>query len=307
MLITKRIETKVDIHNEMSFARDKNSLLYTLAARFEGKCYRSCLITKILSIVRRSELMVNGEGGSIDVMFEVQGIVLQPGWIITDAVIVNKSSNMGIEVLVATTPHANITFLGEKYLDSVRVGQHLPLMVLMSGYSLYESKIKVHATPKLHMNPPKYFKVHDDDVDVGMLADLLDQIKTMEKQCEPLRTQKSWKFFTDLMYAYKKTPPSAAAIIKDNVNVMDLIQKIKQYTVVGYDNSVDQHKGLVACSAPTNIVPTTIATNTGIVSVMLESYLNGLRVIYELITTHNTPESLADHKNIWLVMNHIKL
>jgi hypothetical protein len=305
MHITKRIETKIDIHNVLSFSSDKNSLLYTLAERYEGKCYRSCLITSVTSIVRRSNMMLNDVGGSIDVMFEVEGIVLQPGYIITDALVVNRASNMGIETIIATTKYANISIIGDRHLDSVKVGQYLPVVVSDVGYMLYEPKISVRATSSIHSVIPKYFKVQTDDVDVNMLSGLLKQINLMEAKCNTL-DRKSWKYFDDLLYAYKKQPERAGEIISGGIKVTDLVNSIKDYKYIGCDNSVHRTTGLASAVVPADIVPCDIAGNTAIVSYLLETYYYGLKTIHDIIALHDG-NSLVTHKNIWLIMNHIKL
>ncbi len=306
MLINKRIETKLDIHNVLAFTSDKNSLLYTLAERYEGKCYRACLVTKVLSIVRRSNMMVTEAGGSIDVMFEIEGVVMQPGYVIVDALVVNRSSNMGNEQIIATTKYADISIVGDRHLDSVRVGQYLPVMVCDSGYILYEPRISVRATSAIHVAIPKYFKVQTDDVDATVLSAQLEQIKQMEDKCKVLN-QKSWKFFNDLLYTYKKQPERGGNIIKSGIKVADLINTIKNHSHVGYDNAVNGTLGLASTELPNGVTPCDIATNTAIILHLLESYYNSLRVMYEIITLHETDDSLTKHKNIWLIMNHIKL
>jgi hypothetical protein len=249
--------------------------------------------------------MLNDVGGSIDVMFEVEGVVLQPGFICVDALVVNRTSNMGIDTIIATTKYANISIIGDRHLDPVKVGQYLPVVVCDVGYMLYEPKISVRATSKLHSVIPKYFKVQSDDVDASMLAGLIEQIRDMEAKCKTL-DKKSWDYFDGLLYAYKVQPGYANEIIKGGLKVSDLVDTIKKYEYIGCDNSVRRTSGLVSTTMPQDIVPCDIANNTAIVSYLLEMYYNGLKTVHDIIALHDA-DSLIKHKNIWLIMNHIKL
>ena len=149
MIITKILETQLDIIKPSDiFSPDINNvILRLLKEKYEGKCYKSCLILKITQIIRASNIYMsyNLDGSAfISVLFEVKGLIYQKGEIITDAVIVNKDSNGTVQ---CQTQYASIHLRQDKVLNIFKNNQRIPLIVHKVRYILNQNNISILGKP----------------------------------------------------------------------------------------------------------------------------------------------------------------
>jgi hypothetical protein len=299
MLIKRRIETRIDIVNCIMFYSDPKSLLYVINEKFVGKCFNNCYIVKIIEIIRQSKCMLNGKVGQIDVMFDVSGIVLSPGDIITNCHVINRTVSENADYIIARSDNCAVLAQGVKQLESVKTGQILPLMVIDTKYILFDDKISVTAKPIAHNAVSTYYKVNKDSpINMNMIEELQNMINEITSA---KYDEKSWTFFDNLMYAYKNDQVIEASPI------MDIINNMENHDVVGIPAAIRCTKGLVSTKLQPDATVLTLSSNTAIAVALLETYYKSLYVVAELTATYTNTDLLISHKNIWLLLNHIKL
>jgi hypothetical protein len=82
---------------------------------------------------------------------------------------------------------------------------------------------------------------------------------------------------------------------------------MEKYDVVGIPAAIRCTKGLVSVKLQPDATVLTLSSNTAIAIALLETYYKSLYVIDELSSTYTNTDLLTSHKNIWLLLNHIKL
>jgi len=308
MKIKKIIETGVDIQQPISFstAVDDN-LLMVLRDRYEGRCYMACYITSVDRIVRRSELMMDSGaikgGGTINVIFEVSAIIYNVGEIILAKII--KRTSDTIENIVASTETCDIIVQNQKTLNSVTVGQHIPLVVSQMRYNVGAPKIAIAAVPLTFSHEiTLYYPKANQAVDQDKISDILELIKQEEAVYAALDA-KAKSFFVGIMHAYNVPPKVITS------DLSKVINELSSYQTVSRPPSINLSDKVVVCDIQLNKSDPTIEirelTNTQIACCLLEDYYNGIRLIREMVELYSTPAILQAHTNLWLILKQSKL
>jgi hypothetical protein len=219
MLITKVLETSVDLLDPNDiYVLDIDTLLISkLTTRYKNKCFQSILILEITKIIRRSSTrMINNRidgSASVDVQFEVKGVILIQGEILHGCRIVEINSNAitaennyaGIKIQKETNSKATKD-ISDAIFKILRVGQKIPVVIQKVRYTPNQPSISVIATPFMPIVSDEiYYRINQplNPSQTDQLSYLLDQISIEEKEHTAIQKDKSYDFFKDLLYPYK--------------------------------------------------------------------------------------------------------
>lgn len=297
MLIKKVIEFRVEVENYLAMYSDPGRLMSILKERFENKCYKGCLILKVLEIKRQSACVISNYKGYIDVMFEVEAIEYNMGDIITGFRVIKVETIDNIDHIIAESTYCT-TLVANRQLASIRVGQIILLEVVATRYAIGASKIAVSTQPITRSAQATYYKVNaTGTVDDTIVAPLIAAIESVR----PSTPTKSWQYFEALMRACEGEPGQAGE------NVLDVVRNIDKYTYIGMDPKLKL--GLVATGEPgTAPVVDFLADNTAIASILLQNYYSRLQTIAEMEAIYgDDAKILNDHKNLWLILTKSKV
>jgi len=313
MIIKKNIEVAVDISDPIGLYTDPNNILYILANKFEGRCYRGCYITKINRIIRMGDCIINQDGspnfGILPVIMEVTAVVYSAGEVINGAVVQNKDKS---GIITCNTDTACILLMGHTLLSSITSGQIISIRVRESKYSQGSDKISISAIPYLFANKSAVYKLGPLSSDFKVLAEgVMERITAEEEARDTLQKTKAlpWRFFDNILYGYsteQKPPPGATP-----VGIMDIINGVKSPIYISQDERLNGSSAQVYAYTKEQfpeksitlfeIPPDCVMLN------LLESYCGHLRTIREMIEIYNTEALVASHRNLWQIFKKARL
>lgn len=316
MKIYKIIQTSLDIENPISTYVNANAnILNMLIAKYEGICFNSCYIIKVLTIVKRSEciIMQNNESGngSIDVKFRAQVIELMPNEILSNCVVIRKDIER--KIIIATTENCALNINTEGIYDSIALGQKIPVKIKKCLYSVGSSRIQAYATPYI---PSRKYKLYDfkgekvTKQDLAIIKDIKELISDEEELFEDL-DQKEIAFFSKVIYPY--TNEISKITIPKNVNIIKL-NTIKEGTVLnilGRPPYMDANKPDIYEWKKVNDIPDDADLETPTVSEGLNNiwldYYQRLVLIREFVNTYQSKKDKESHVNLWKLFNNNKI
>jgi hypothetical protein len=211
MIIKKIQETSIDLMTPQEiFHHDIDTLLMQkLSSRYRGRCFQSIYILSIVRIIRRSSIRMTitrlDGSASVDVQYEVEGLVLNPGDVLHGCKIIEIHNN------AITAEHK---YVGIKLQNSVtnkisqilQVGQTIPVVVQKVRYIPHQKNISMIATPYIpttNEDPIYRIKSALTPPEVEKLGMFVDQIDDELKLHDGIKDERKYIFFHDLMYPYK--------------------------------------------------------------------------------------------------------
>jgi hypothetical protein len=216
MIIKKVQQTSIDLMTpDEIFHPDIDSLIMQkLSARYSGRCFQSIYILSIVKIIRISDIRMTitrlDGSASVDVEYEVEGLILNPGDVLHGCKIIEIHNNAitAEHMYVGIKLQKNVT---NKISQILQVGQIIPVIVQKVRYIPNQKNISMIATPYVPTtNEDPIYRIKSaltpNEVDkLGMFA---DQIDAELKLHDSIKHGKSYIFFQDLMYPYKnkRTP-----------------------------------------------------------------------------------------------------
>lgn len=336
--IHKQYETIVNLSPAENYSASSDAVIMNkLRKVFEGKCYKSSLIIKILRIIRRSGIKPaqNLTDGSADVnvIFEAESIVYNDGDIITNCVVKNVERS---GELICKSEYAAIHIRGNVMLRGIQTGQIIPIRVVSVKYSVGKDSITINGTPYFH---PMSFFLYKTDVTPGkvptevveLLGSLLHNAEKAEQRLAD-QDPKLKKFFTETFYPFEKgDEPSTSK----GIHKFDMISEVKKIMTTDAVSTGSATTMFVLRHPRTNRSSTTIyhldedllkgdiaklpileagkfqiqAVHESYASVLvkyLEEYIGYLTMISEVIEIYDSEEKRQAHKNIWAIYNKLK-
>lgn len=317
MIITKLIEIGINIDDPVGLYSDfDNVLMALLKERYVGKCLRNCYVLDINRVVRASECLINQDGapdfGTINLIFEAQALVYN----IDEVIVACKMIKNTHGIMILSSQYADIMIPTDNSMESITIGQIIPIKVESIRYALGHSKIAIKGLISL---PEKTFKIYKLTLPVAeqVISDLdylLGQIVALEDQVKDVKSANAsaWVFFEQLLYAYKDKTP-----LPDDETSVDLIDFIKDnagktmVTYVSRDPRL-QLTAPVMCEHSAAAAAIEMTANLvemppeNVLLEMLNSYHDALKVTLEYISVYNTQPLLDVHKNLWLIYKYAK-
>jgi len=333
MRIKKQYESIINLNSVELYLPDADVvILDKLRKIFEGKCYKSSLIFKIIRIIRRSSIhpaqnLTDGSG-NVNVVFEAESIIYNENDIITNCVVKNVERS---GELICKIDHAAIHIRGNVILRGIQIGQTIPIRVMGVRYSKGKDNITINATPYFH---PMGFFLYKTDIaltkpteeTVSIISDLIQSAEVEETKFNDIDV-KVREFFTNVFYPFNnKTVVKEAKF--NQVNMVDDAKRFikgdtKENTMFVMRHPItDKSKPLIYHvdeSVFKGDLPKLQLLDTKIYDIKivresyaqilinyLEEYIGYLRMIQELVETFDTEEKRQAHKNIWAIYNRIK-
>ncbi len=214
MIITKILMTSIDLLDPNDiFQADLDALiLRKLNERYSKKCYQSILILNVERILKRSTAKITDNrldaGASVDVQFEVKGVVLASGEILHGCVV----SEIRDDIITAEHEYAGIKLKADpsgQMIKILQLGQKIPVVVHNVRYTINEHHISVLGAPYAP-SPDNVIIYNNIDNAEGLSAEETSKLEYMmqiiekeEEQHKSHADQKQYQFFKDILYSYK--------------------------------------------------------------------------------------------------------
>jgi hypothetical protein len=270
MLIKKIQETSIDLMSPQEiYHHDMDSLLMQkLSARYTGRCFQSIYILSIVRIIRRSSIRMTitrlDGSASVDVQYEVEGLVLNPGDVLHGCKIIEIHNNAitAEHKYVGIKLQKNVT---NKISQILQVGQTIPVIVQKVRYIPNQKNISMIATPyapTINEDPIYRIKSALKPEEVEKLGMFTDQIDEELKLHGGIKNEKAYMFFQDLMYPYKNNIKYERTHIAEQMGMKPVALDLKSL----------------------------IGITGGIVSMPSEDHLSNKRIFYSKTT--KVPEEL---------------
>jgi hypothetical protein len=329
MIINKIIETSLTINNPIDVYSDSSkNIMNILIHKFKNKCYKGVLILDIIKIVQSSECIINQHGGEcsgvMNIRFEVQAVVYNTSEVITGCLILKKDQG----IIIASSQYASIMMTNHKSLDSIAIGNIIPVCVAKASYSINSNKISVNAFPyfpsKFYWNKtiPIYQPIDarlsaDDKRSLEVIMARVQYEETEQKQWEGKNKDKL-EFFRKLLFPIAS--PDFAKISPEEVrtNLLALISSDKPLTetndvllIKDIRIPLNSSDILVVKKEDLSKMPTYLDCQylvetkldlRSVIQILLIEYCDNLKLIRELMETYDTDEKMADHVNLWKVL-----
>jgi len=314
-------------------------ILDKLRKIFEGKCFKSSLVYKILRIIRRSlvrpaQNLTDGSG-NVNVVFEAEAIVYNENDIITDCVVKNVERS---GELICKIDHAAIHIRGNIILRGIQIGQTIPIRVVTVRYSKGKDNITINATPYFH--PMGFFLYKTDTsptkVSQETIEVLTDLIKTAEAEERVFKDldPKLRSFFTDVFYPFTEDGEKFEKHKESKFERINMIDDAKRFIELPKKAGKESPMFVIRHPRTDKSKPSIFHIDESLfkgelpkISLLdmklyeikvvkesyaqilinyIEEYVGFLRMIQELVNTFNTEEKRQEHKNIWAIYNRLK-
>lgn len=307
MKVIKQLTTQIDIKDMgEAFSGDiQGVIMKHLEDRYVGQCHQSCLVIKILEIVRRSfakisQMSLQGQI-YINVDFRVEAIEYGKGEGLT--VQVKEIDDTYNYILSERESNTAVSMRRSKALRVVKVGQWLPIRVVSRKYQMRKTMITVTAVLYLLPQDPSYIfeidpltKEEKEELQID-----LDDIKELEAQIKKIG-KPLLKFFNDMLYPFetkkltdrkgnpsdmKKLSASGLLVRHERTDKMtptiQVLKKTKEYN--------EQ-----ASKQPAKLV----------YKAFLNDYKLHLMMMIELCTEFKEKKLRDSHKNVWSIYKSYK-
>jgi hypothetical protein len=304
MLDKKILETTLDIDEPTDIYSNERTkmIMNKLTEKYAGKCFHSCLVIKIIKIIRRSFIYMkdtlNG-GATVNIIFEASVIVYHKGEIINGCKIIKKEPS---GIMHAKSEHAGIQLNIKADMSIYKEGDIVPVIIKMVRYNPNQTSISVSAHPFMPIDEmPIYYNIVGDlstDQRV-VLNNILTRITDEEKYINTISAtdKKIYKFFIDLLYNSNKT----SKLTSKKVSLTDMIE-IKTGIIFRpmqkYNDNTVHHLTIDHVSIDESPFI--------IFSVMLNKYLSNLQTLSEFLKSYPSFASVQKNKEIWKMYNMLK-
>lgn len=275
MIITKVLQTSIDLFTDAEiYSQDiENVLMKKLTDKYVNRCWQSMLITTIKKIIKYSDItMVDNrlDGGAyINVKFEAEGIILVQGEVLHECKVI-EAATTGIIIehkyaggLIYADPKRQAVKLIQK-------DQIISIIVEKARYNVNQKQISIRGIPYVPLPPSDiYYQITNilSPEDTDKVDFLLTQLNEELKLHEPIKNEKSYEFFRDLMYPFKTLQKFKETKIGEQFKPVDIDLK----------SILELHGGcLVAPVAASKQMPNSnfLYHNKSIPNTLLDSYVS---------------------------------
>jgi hypothetical protein len=318
MFIEKSVQTTVNFTEpNVIYTPDIDSaIMDNLKQRFEGYCYSSCLVTEVVRIEDRGNLIFSRQrqdaSATCSVRFIVKGLILQKNEMLHDCIVLKIDKDGHI---ICKNKHAVIYIKAAKALQTIKTGQTIVVLAGMVKYKLFKPSISVNALPFIpvfHRHAIYRVTAAEHDILKGLYAELEAEIKINAKLGKQV-----YSFFMDLMYPYAsskelddikdaKTTPIKSLLKMEGellISVPDCLplgqpdvlvhKKVNTEDVLG----TTELMGVEGKTAEESLV--TSEEFVGVVGKIISDKIRHLQTIRHLCTTYYSMEEIKKNNNIW--------
>lgn len=312
MIITKIITYAIDIYDPIGFCTDiESNVKSILDHRLRGRCYQGCFIMEITRILNIGDLIIAQEGsptyGILSVIFEVQATILAPGDVINGCKMTSRDAT---GVVLCETDAAKIMIFDSAPFASVTPGQLVSVRVVNQVPTIGATNIAMLGEPMIPARKQKVYSVPGPLTveQLAVVAPALTRALDELARCKPVRTVATWKFFDDLLYAWRDatpapgTPYDLRAIAAGEIEPpawlsRDNRLRLTEPTTCGYESEPTGNDIIIDGSLDA----------AGVVVALLAEWEMHLRNIRQHIEIYSTPELMKSHQNVWRMYTKLKL
>ena len=305
MLCDKIIEVGLDISNPIAFYAN-NELMSILALKYEGICFRACLIKKVVRVIETSDCIINREGmpnfGTISVRFLARVLVYAEGEVINGCQIIQHDAT--IQTIICQTADASL-IISDKLFESATVGQKISIRVGAARYNIGASKISINGVPFIQEPILVVYRFGAGEIPAHNLMIAINDEMAKMKEIRAGPNASHWDVMERLIYAYttpQETPKGATEIPIDSlVGRAPLAKYISRDPRIGTRDVVYGY-----ASVPVGAILNDQLIGPAAVIAVLQDYYDYIRTVREFTEIYNTPEMIASHRNIWMIYKKAK-
>jgi hypothetical protein len=310
MYVNKVLETTIDLFESKDIytADVETMLIKKLEERYKNKCFKSILITEIIKIIRYSDIKLvdNRLDGAayINVQFEVKGVILIKGEILTECK-VTEIITTGI--IVEHKYAGGLIMPGQKnqIYNIIKKGQYIPIIISDVRYNIGQSEISIRGipfTPLVVKNT--YYNINYGlyDGEEDKLKQLLEDFNNEIKLHAEIKN-KSYEFFKELLYPYKNYNKIKAEPINLEFNKLS---NIKDGIIVYLGEEEKNDKFIYKVDNVKDAETINASLYTALADIINRRiiYLQNLR---ELVNSYNTKEKIQENMKYWQVCQMFKI
>lgn len=304
MKITKIVETSIDIKNPVRlFSNAEPKIIELLAQQFEGRCYKGCLINRILSIKKRSFCEVNRFSdpniATINVVFEVTATVYAVGEIINGCRIINRNEETGVVTLAKGDNVKIIMGDPRRNFESFKRGSLVSVIVGTARYPVNHNAITINSTmlrfpaikPAFTVAPTSW-----DNVDAGVKQMYNDAVARLDHISSTADGAALVKFYDNMLSAFKLP----AGRLKD-ANQLPLIEAIAKGGNISVDPRLPISSINVVVGEPNREYSVFMEAPNSEEAIfeLVNDMANRINTICDHVEIYNTRKLIEEYKALW--------
>lgn len=322
MIIKKVLETSIDLTDPVEiYNHDINPMIIKkLTTRYKNRCFQSIYVLSIVKIIRRSSIKMTTArldgSASIDIQFEVEGIVLIEGNILHGCKVIEIHTN----AITAEHKYVGIKLQRDssnKISQILQIGQVIPVIVKKVRYIPNQSKISMIASPYVpSITDPVVYKISsglsmEETEKLGMFIDqIADELK-LHTDTETKR----YAFFKDLMYPYKVNMKYESSHQAESLGFKPVELNLTNLTKIShglltYPSEDNRSNNRMFWSKKTSVPGGIMVVNADmfpVVASYLNQYLTYLMALRGFVETYKTDESIKGLIAYWRMCKMSKL
>lgn len=315
MIIQKYLETRIDLFDPLDILNPNLNevCMKHLSNRFEGKCYMSCLIIKIIRIIKHSQRYMSNDlygNAYIHVSFEVDGIIYNKGEIITGCNIVKIESDGRIH---AKSKYAGLQIRQDESLINIyKEGFITPFITKRVLYNPAQSSISVEALPFTPVYPIHIiYKITKplDNTEREKILYLFEQLSIILKETELVKKKsiKSYEFFEKLLYPYKKYVNFKEKGLK-KINFDKKLMEITKGYLINPRES--KYNDMEIFGSDKNYEKSDIKIEEKplvfILEIFIRNFILHYKTLLEFVESYSTIEQVKKYKDVWKLYDILK-
>lgn len=303
MLDNKVITTTVNLDDYSDIYTNNYDLVLKkkLENKFVNKCFKSILIKKIVRIINYSDIMLvdnllNGIA-SVDIEFEVEGVILNKNEILSGCKVVKIYSNG----LSAQHEIAGLSVESKNnlFMKTIKVGDYISVAIKMAKYSINKPTISASAVPYIPKESQKILFQINQDMKEDEIKKLMNEMKRIEEEEEKHKQFNKTKLYKDLikfMYPYRSKQNYKKSSVfnkfKMKSHTISDFKKIKKSMFVTYPDEEEKldkvfYVSTVNKDIKLNFISISAFSFTSHMLTQYYIYLMGIRSLYEFYSKNN--------------------
>jgi len=309
MILNKVFQVGIDVSQIDIYSRADENMMRILADRFEGYCYKSCFVRKILRIIRRSECVITQDSldafGKVSVQFEAEVEIFLRDEIVNGCKVASKNAH---GIVICTRDNLIVGFMPHQIFNSIAEGQLLSVRIINCKYQIGQERVTAQARPYVFEQNPM-FQITEPlvDEDIKYLQSAIQ--KAGEAKAAFDAVDKSLRdVFSQLIYAYNKPQPIPKGATPIDVTDLDAMRKLSNVYIIR-DYAIDLTTPTAYVfkddSAYPDLTTQTILQTPTIALNLIHDYINNLNMVSEMATIYDK-ETLLSHKNLLKIFKKLK-
>lgn len=306
MLCDKIIEVGLDVSDPIAlYAGD--GLMSILSLKYEGKCFRACLIKKVVRVIETTDCIINREGapnfGTMSIRFLARVLVYSEGEIINGCEVVRHDANSSI---VCKSTDASI-MISDKLFESITEGQKISIRVGVARYNIGASSVSVNGIPFIQeqiLTVYKYTPGADSELARGLLA-AIDEEKAKMKELRAGPNAKHWDIMEQVIYAYSTQQEKPKDAIEISIDAF--IHGPRETRYVSRDPRIGTRDCVYGyAQPPAGAIVNNQLVPSAVMIALLQDYYDYIRTVREFTEIYNTSEMISKHSNLWKIYKKLK-